>query len=223
MIEERIMTITIKCLPVGSFQSNCYILSVTGGADALVIDCGGEPEQVIEYLKAENLVPSILVCTHGHVDHIAGNTELKAAFPDMRIMIHRDDTEMLRRPIKNLSMFMGRMIKSPPADRELHDGDVIEFAGLKIKVLHTPGHTPGGICLFIPEGPETPKPILFSGDTLFQESVGRTDFPGASEKTLLTSIEEKLRPLPPNTIVHTGHGPSTTLEREFRSNPFIKR
>jgi len=217
------MSVEVKCLPIGLIETNCYVLWQATSRKAMIVDCGGDADQVVELVRQNDLTPELLVNTHGHADHIAGNEDLKKAFPDIELCIHEDDAVMLRRPLKNLSLLFGLRLKSPPPDRTLKDGDVLELAGIRMEVMHTPGHSPGGICLYLPRCEELDAPILFSGDTLFMGSVGRTDFPGSSMKALQNSIDAKLKGLPPETKVYPGHGPATVLEQEFAHNPFIQR
>jgi len=161
------------------------------------------------------------VNTHGHVDHIAGNTAVKARWPQIRLAIHADDAAKLTSPIRNLSLLMGMNVKSPPADVLLKEGDRIELGSgqTPLEVLATPGHTPGGISLVW--RPDEGPAAVFTGDALFCEGIGRTDFPGASERTLMKSIREKLLVLPDDTAVYPGHGPPTTIGRERCGNPFL--
>ena len=205
-------------LKLGALQTNCYVLA-SPGPEALVIDPGGDAERVIAHLEAKKLTPALLVVTHGHADHIMANAELRKRYPDMKIAIGRADAGALTNALKNGSLFIGAMVKSPKAARPLDDGDTIEVGSLKFKVLATPGHTPGGICLFTED--LDGKPALFSGDTLFAESVGRCDIPGGDWDKLIASIRAKLLTLPDETAVHPGHGKSTTVGYEKKHNPFV--
>ena len=156
-----------------------------------------------------------IVNTHGHMDHIEGNKDLQAA-TGAPILIHREDAGMLTSPAQNLSLFVGSDFVSPPPGRLLDEGDVIAWGRESLQVLHTPGHTPGSISL-------AGGGVVFSGDTLFARSVGRTDFPGGSMTKLLLSLREKLLDLPPETRVLPGHGPETTIGVEKNNNPFLRR
>lgn len=205
-------------LVVGGLESNCYVLA-DERPNALVIDPGGEASRIIGHLEAKGLVAALVVNTHGHADHIAANAELRKRYPDMKIAIGRDDAKALRSPVRNMSLFIARLVKSPPADRLLDDGDVVEFGPWRFRVLSTPGHTPGGICLFSED--LDGRPVLFSGDTLFSDSVGRTDIPGGNWKNLIRGIREKILVLPDETKVYPGHGESTTVGHERRFNPFV--
>ena len=155
-----------------------------------------------------------IINTHGHADHILGNVRVKQA-TNAPILIHKDDADMLPSAQKNLSAWIGAGVSCGEGDRLIKDGDKIVIGDFEFKVIHTPGHTPGGICL-LTEG------VLFSGDTLFAESVGRSDFPGGSHHKLITSIKEKLMVLDDDVKVLPGHGPGSTIGWERKMNPFIQ-
>jgi hydroxyacylglutathione hydrolase len=196
---------------VGDLMVNCYLL--WSGIEAGVIDPGGPAAELEQFLVQHSLQLKWILNTHGHADHIAGNGALHQRF-GAPILIHQADRVMLTSPTANLSLFIGESVVSPDANRVLHDGDQLTLGGECIKVIATPGHTPGGISLYTPG-------LLFAGDTLFQESIGRTDFPGGNHQTLITSIRERLFTLPAETIVLPGHGDSTSIGYEIKHNPFI--
>jgi glyoxylase-like metal-dependent hydrolase (beta-lactamase superfamily II) len=206
---------TVESMP---FAENTYIVWRPGRADALVIDPGFEPEPVLEKLRDEGLTVRLILNTHGHVDHIAGNAALKEAFPDAPLVIGAGDAPMLTDPMRNLSGLSGVAITSPPADRLVRDGDVLEAAGVRLEVLDIPGHSPGHVVYLVRE--ESP-PVVFGGDVLFRGSIGRTDFPGGDLGQLLGGIRAKLWPLPEDTVVYPGHGPATAVGHERRTNPFL--
>ena len=207
----------MDCLILGAFQTNCYVLRASATAtECLIIDPGLQADALIDFLDRHELKPVATVLTHGHADHMAGVTLLRSSFPDMTLHVHRLDAEMLVQPEHNLSAFAGELVTTGPADVLLEDGDIIEQAGVKLQVLHTPGHTPGGICLYAKD-----EGRVFTNDTLFAESIGRTDFPGGSMSQLMKSIKEKLLVLPDETEVCPGHGPTTTIGREKAHNPFL--
>jgi glyoxylase-like metal-dependent hydrolase (beta-lactamase superfamily II) len=208
----------IDCLILGAFETNCYVLRDSAEVtDSLIIDPGLEAEKLIDFLEARKLNPLAVILTHGHADHIAGVSLLRENFQEIKVYVHKHDAKMLTESNRNLSAFAGEPISAGPADVLLQDGDIIEQAGVKLQVLHTPGHTPGGICLYSDQ-----DGIVFTDDTLFAESIGRTDFPGGSMSQLLKSIERKLLTLPEQTKVYPGHGPVTTISHEKAHNPFLR-
>jgi glyoxylase-like metal-dependent hydrolase (beta-lactamase superfamily II) len=213
----------IESLVVGPLESNCYIITCPESQDVMIVDPGGDAPSILEALRRadRNASPRWLVNTHGHGDHIGANAELKKAFPNMRIAIHVDDAPALTSPAINLSPFVGLSVRSPGADVELKEGDTIDLGKERFAVIHTPGHTPGGICLYRAARQPGETPLLFSGDTLFAQSIGRGDLPGGDMDLLLRSIAEKLMPLPDSCIVYPGHGPTTTIGDERRLNPFL--
>jgi glyoxylase-like metal-dependent hydrolase (beta-lactamase superfamily II) len=205
-------------LVVGPLESNTYLVSEGEAADCLVVDAGGEAERVADEIASRGLRPRVLFLTHGHVDHSAAARELKERFPEMGVAILRQERDLLFRPSHNLSLFLGGAIEPPEPDSLLDEGDEVEAGGLRMRVIHVPGHTPGGACLC---GKVDGQGVLFAGDALFAGSIGRVDFPGGDERTLLSAIREKLLSLPDETVVWPGHGPGTTIGEERRSNPFL--
>lgn len=203
----------VTTLMVGQMEVNCYLVSCEKTKESIVIDPGDDAEKIMNKLKEDRLHVSYIINTHGHADHIGGNQELKH-LTGASLLIHKADAEMLIDAKQNLSVFIGDPILSDPADRILNDGDTIEVGSIKLTVLHTPGHTKGGICLLTDD-------TLFSGDTLFAESVGRCDFPGGSMPELIQSIHSKLMVLNDSVTVLPGHGPSTSIGKERQSNPFL--
>lgn len=208
----------IDHLTLGSYQTNCYILRKTKVAtECLIVDTGLQANQPVDFLRQNNLNPAAVVLTHGHADHIAGVGAVCKSWPDIKVYIHKRDAEMLTGQRPNLSEMTGQPFSTKPADFLIEEPDVIEQAGIKLQVLHTPGHTPGGICLYSKQ-----QGIVFVGDTLFAGSVGRTDLANGSMTQLIKSIKEKLCVLPDETIVYPGHGPSTTISQEKAHNPFLQ-
>ena len=204
----------IHALVVSPCATNCYLVSDSSTRDALIIDPGDDADAIVQAVHADDLVVRGIVNTHGHADHIAANGALKQEF-GCPIMIHELDAPYLTDADLNLSSFIGQSGPlSPPADRLLREGDVVMLGDRRFSVIHTPGHTPGGICLIVDD-------VLFSGDTLFARSIGRSDFPGGAHRTLIESIRTKLLVLPDDTTVYPGHGPSTTIAIERSSNPWL--
>jgi len=208
----------IDCVIVGEYQTNCYILRADSEAkQCLLIDAGLEPSGLIGFLEKELLNPVAIVLTHGHIDHTAAVSVLRSRYPQMKVYIHKLDADMLTGKRDNLSLLAGVEINTESADVLLEEGDIIEQAGIKLAVLHTPGHTPGGICLHSQQ-----DGAAFVGDTLFAGSVGRTDFAGGSMTELVGSIKKKLFSLPDETVIYPGHGSGSTIAEEKAHNPFVR-
>ncbi len=203
----------LEILTVGELATNCYILGDEGTQQGVVIDPGGDSEIIEAHLKKLKLKVEHIILTHGHIDHIGALSQLKKT-TGAAILIHSKDSAMLRDPSQNLSLFSGGRTVAPKADRLLEEGDIIQCGETKLEVLHTPGHTPGGISLL------TDK-MIFTGDALFCGSIGRTDFPGSSHQELISSIKSKLLNKDDDFVVHPGHGPSSTIGEERRNNPFL--
>ena len=203
----------VEWINTGAIGVNTYIAWTKGDALCVVIDPGGYPAQLGTRLEELGLTPECVVLTHGHFDHIGGVKSIKERF-NAKIMIHALDEEMLYSSEKNLSHFFGFNLVQPPADELLYDGAAVHAGDTELKVLHTPGHSPGGICLMSGN-------ILFTGDTLFRESIGRTDFPGADFQALQNSIHEKIMGLPEDTVIFPGHGDPSDIGHERRHNGFI--
>lgn len=199
------------------FMENTLIVRREGRPDCLVVDPGFQPDKILAHLERHHLEPALILLTHGHVDHIAGNARLKQVWPSLPIFIGAGDAPMLTDPVANLSGLGGVSITSPPADRLLSEGERVEAAGLELSVLEIPGHSPGHIVYVLHS--EQPA-IILGGDVLFRGSIGRCDFPGGDQDLLLSGIRTKLFVLPPDTIVYPGHGPATTIGHEQRTNPF---
>ena len=208
----------IDTFVLGDFETNCFCVRQSEEAgDCLIIDPGMGAEVLVQRLKEQNYTPVDILLTHGHADHIGGVEALRQHWPKVRVTIHKDDADMLSNPTENLSLMAGVMVQARPAEVLLNSEDTYyEASGLRFKVLHTPGHTPGGICLY-----DSDEDILFAGDTLFAGSVGRSDFPGGNHRVLIDMIRKKLLILPVATTVYTGHGPATTIGNEKESNPFL--
>jgi len=179
----------------------------------VVIDPGGNGQKVLKTIEVLGLTPIFIVNTHGHFDHTAANAYLKRA-TGAELLIHRADEPLILGQSRNAAFWGIEVEDSPPADRYIDEGDLIVIGDITLQVIHTPGHTPGGVSLFTDR-------MVFVGDTLFQGSIGRTDFPGGDYRQLISSIKEKLLPLGDDVIVYPGHGPQTTIGQERQTNPFL--
>ena len=214
----RGIPLILKMFTFGMYLTNCYVVGCEETKDAIVIDPGfdkdREAKEILSFIEQNGLHVKYIVNTHGHADHTAGNGIIKKA-TGASILIHEDDAIMLTTVAKTFSRVFGLRVTSPPADRTLRDGDVIQVGRVKLVVLHTPGHSRGGISLL-------GENFVFSGDTLFAGSIGRTDFPGASFEEIIHSIKTKLVTLPDHFKVYPGHGPVTTIGEEKKHNPFLQ-
>lgn len=199
---------------VGPVQTNCYFAGNTETKEALVIDPGANAQQLIRRLREEEWVPVAVLLTHGHFDHATGAEEVAGEF-GVPIYAYETEKETLESAELNASWMLGRSLVFH-ADVYVKDEQELDLAGFHIRVLHTPGHTVGGCCYYLPY-----EDVVFSGDTLFCESVGRTDFPKGSMSDIVRSIHEKLLVLPDQTIVYPGHNDATTIEHERMYNPYL--
>ncbi|MFO7989862.1 MAG: MBL fold metallo-hydrolase [Thermodesulfobacteriota bacterium] len=204
----------IKKLEVGPIMANCFILGCEDTREAVVIDPGDDPDRILMTLAKEKLTVKYLIDTHGHFDHVGANRRMKEV-TGAELAIHPDDVPMLAQLARSAASFGLSAENSPEPDLLLNEGDTVSFGNITLKVIHTPGHSRGGICLYTPGH-------LFAGDTLFAGSIGRTDLPGGDYDTLIASIKQKLLNLPDDTRVYTGHGPETTIANEKRMNPFLR-
>jgi hydroxyacylglutathione hydrolase len=210
------VTVIIKTLTVGSFAANCYIVASSETSQGMIIDPGADADTIMRTVQQAELSISIIVITHAHMDHVGALREVQQK-TSARFAVHEAEKGFVfSAPMRMLTSLGVSPVKSPPnPDRLLNDGDVIDIGDLHFKVLYTPGHSSGGICL-LGHG------VVFSGDTLFKLGIGRTDFPGMSHERLIKSISEKLMVLPDETVVYPGHGPPTTIGDERRGNPFLQ-
>ena len=211
------MNLQVRTLVSMPFEENTYVVWLDGRSDALVIDPGLEPDLILDCLTQHGLKPAAILNTHGHADHIGGNEALKRAFPEAPLLIGKGDAIMLIDAVANLSAVFGEPLTSPPADRNVAEGDVLELAGLTLEVLDIPGHSPGHVVFVWRDEPVR----VFGGDVLFRGSIGRFDFPGGNGRLLLDGIREKLFTLPGDTVVYPGHGPVTTIAHERKTNPYL--
>ena len=204
----------IEKLEVGPIMANCFILGCEETKEAVVIDPGDDADRILMALAKLELKVKYLINTHGHFDHVGANKRMKEVTQAI-LAIHPEDAHMLQELGQSAAMFGLSAENSPEPDQLLNDGDTVSFGKITLKVIHTPGHSRGGICLHT-EG------HLFAGDTLFAGSIGRTDLPGGNYDTLIASIKDKLLSLDGDTVVYTGHGPETSIAREKQSNPFLQ-
>jgi len=204
----------IHTLVVGRLQTNCYILE--SDSTALVIDPGDEPERILRFLNDIKVKPSRIVATHTHFDHVLGVDEIRATL-SIPFLIHRDDLPMLESMQSRVHQFMGLNVPPPPkVDQFLKDLESLTVGRDTVKILHTPGHSPGSISL-------AGRGYVLTGDALFNQSIGRTDLPGGDLDTLIHSINDRLFSLDDDTIVYPGHGPETSIGDEKIANPFVGR
>ncbi|NOZ26371.1 MAG: MBL fold metallo-hydrolase [Nitrospirae bacterium] len=205
------MGLEIRDLVVGPLEVNCYILHDSESKEAIVVDPGDEPERILDLLKPDGLEVTHIVCTHTHFDHVGAIPELKEA-TKARIVIHEKESEIYE-AARDMAAFWGYDVDPlPPPDVFVSEGDEIKTGNLMFRIMHTPGHSPGGICLY-------GNGVVVTGDTLFAGSVGRTDFPGGDPDLLKESFR-RLIALPEETVVLPGHGPRSTIGREKRENFF---
>ena len=203
----------LETINVGPMEVNCYILAPKEGDQAIIIDPGDQPAKINQVLAKFKLKPAFIINTHGHYDHIGADD--KFGIP---VYIHKDDSIFLKNARLNLSAFFSIAYNVESEIKILQDNEIIEFGNIQLKVLHIPGHTPGGIALHMVK--PTSK-IVFTGDTLFCQGIGRSDLEGGSEPLLIKSIKEKLLNLSDDTVIYPGHGPSSTIGEEKENNPFL--
>lgn len=204
----------VERIPAGIYAANCYLVYSENDKAAIIVDPGGDVDDLVNAIDKNNLDLKFIVLTHGHGDHIGAATALKDRYK-VDVLIHEDDAEMLESGEINLSTKMAMGSVELKADRILKEGETIVFGDLEAKVIHTPGHTKGGICLLIGNS-------LITGDTLFKGSIGRSDLYGGDFEALISSIKNKLLELPDETIVYPGHGGQSTIGYEKRTNHFLR-
>jgi len=205
--------VILRMLVVGPIQANCYVLGCERTKEAAVIDPGGDVDKILMTLAKDKLHCVYIINTHGHFDHTGDNKRLKEV-TGAKLVIHRADAPMILDQGSSGSMWGMEVEDSPPPDSYVEEGDVITFGDISLQVLHTPGHSPGGISLLSDK-------MVFVGDTLFAGSIGRTDLPGGDYEELIRNVKEKIFPLGDDVVIYPGHGPKTTVGREKRSNPFF--
>ncbi|AFQ42972.1 MBL fold metallo-hydrolase [Desulfosporosinus meridiei] len=199
---------------MGAMGANCYLFSCAESKNAVVIDPGADGKRIYRWILEKGLKVEYILLTHGHIDHIGAVDELRELLGNVKVGIHEGDAGMLTDGKKNLSSYFGPGLTLKKADLLLSDGQELMIGKEQLKVIATPGHSPGSVCFLCSDG-------LISGDTLFAGSIGRTDFPGGSMDQLLSGVKNKLLLLPENTRVFPGHGEETSIEEEKRDNPFL--
>ncbi|MEM1355339.1 MAG: MBL fold metallo-hydrolase [Planctomycetota bacterium] len=208
-------SLSIQTHTLGQWMTNCYVVS--SGGECWIVDAGFEPQPMLDAIEASGLTPTQVILTHGHLDHIAGLWTVRERYSDLPILIHRAEKDFLTDTILNLSAAVLEPVIAPEATRLLKGGEMLELNGLRFDVVHTPGHSPGGISLIEPA-----HKLALVGDTLFAGSVGRYDFPTSDGPQLFRSIREQLLTLDDRVRVLPGHGPETSIGRERQSNPFLR-
>lgn len=203
-----------QTLAVGQLATNCYLVMCQDTNEALLIDPAAEPQKILRAVRDAEARVRYIVNTHGHLDHVLANEQIREA-TGAELLIHAGDLDMLLRPDPVFAQWLDLVPRTSPPDRTVEDGALLSVGNLEFKVLHTPGHTPGGLSLYSPEG------VVFTGDALFHQGVGRTDLPGGNWRQLVESIRSKLFTLPDETVVYPGHGPTTTIGAEKTGNPFL--
>lgn len=210
----------LESAAVGPFFKNGYIVGCERTRHAIYIDPGDEVDQLLATIAALGLQVTHILLTHAHVDHVSGVAEAKRAL-GAPIFLHKDDLFIYQNAVRTGMMFGLTVEEPPPVDRYYEDDAIITFGDYQVRVAHTPGHCPGGVCLAISKNGDQAAPHLFVGDTLFAGSIGRTDLPGGDYDTLLKAITSVLFKYSDDAIVYSGHGPETTIGREKATNPFV--
>ncbi|MCP3906137.1 MAG: MBL fold metallo-hydrolase [Planctomycetes bacterium] len=209
----------IETFVLGDFQTNCFVVTVPGASDPAacwIVDCGFEPEQMFRHVEERDLRPAALLLTHTHADHIAGVEAARQRFAGLEVWVHEAERGFGPDPMLNLSALLGAPITCAEPEHHVNDGDVLTLSGTQWRVVHAPGHSPGGV-LFVHDA--SGQAIV--GDTLFAGSIGRIDFPTSSPEDMRRTIGDVVMALPDATTIHPGHGPATTIGRERATNPFV--
>jgi len=210
----------LESAAVGPFFKNGYVVGCERTKQAIYIDPGDEVEELLAFIAAAELNVAYILLTHAHVDHVSGVAEARRVL-NVPIYLHKDDQSLYDNAVRTGMMFGLTVEQPPPVDRYYEGDGPITFGDYEVRVVHTPGHCPGGVCLAVTKKGEDGPPDLFVGDTLFAGSIGRTDLPGGDYDTLLKAITEKLFAFPDDAVVYSGHGPETTIGHEKATNPFV--
>jgi glyoxylase-like metal-dependent hydrolase (beta-lactamase superfamily II) len=208
-----------KTFESASFGQNAYIVYFDASNDCVIVDAGFDVDKIMRYLKKNNLNPVAILVTHGHLDHIAGNGDIKQEWPECKIYVGMEDKVKLEDPHGNLSATFGVPVVTPAADQTLDHGDEILIAGIPISALHLPGHSRGHLVYRIAGDDGI---VMFVGDVIFMDSIGRHDFPDGNYSDLIEGIRDIILTQPVETVLYPGHGPKTTVGRELRYNPFLQ-
>lgn len=211
------MSVQVECFPLGPFATNCYVVYESGAPACWIVDASFSPGTMADFVRERGLQPALFILTHAHLDHIGGLDDLRAEFPGVPAIIHEAEKDFLEDSALNLSAGYGFPVSVRAAERTLKGGETLTLGASSWQVLHTPGHSPGGITLHC-----AAAGIALVGDTLFRESVGRFDFPTSREADLRQSIRDVLYRLPDHTRVFPGHGEETTIGHEKRENPYVR-
>lgn len=204
----------VRCVVVGDFQANCYLVAEHRGGKAVLIDPGAEEDKLRVLLEEEGVELALIIVSHGHIDHVGALDAMRQS-TGVRAVIHSADAAFLDDPELNLSALMNQPRRFAKPEVIVRDNDVISVGGMELRFIHTPGHTPGSISVLVDE-------CVFTGDCLFAGGIGRIDLPGGDWDTLISSVRDRLYPLPPAVKVYPGHGPETTIEKECRENPYVR-
>lgn len=207
---------TIRTFALGDYQTNCFVVTVEDSPECWIVDCGFEPQPMLDWIQSNRLKPIAMLMTHAHSDHMAGIDAALSRFGPLPIYAHEAEKQWYSQPMLNLSGLIGRPVTSTPPDRLLKGGETLQLHGTTWRVLHTPGHSPGGVCYVHDESLQA-----IVGDTLFAGSMGRVDFPTSNPADMQRSLNEVLMSLPDTMVIHPGHGPSTTIGTERATNPFL--
>jgi glyoxylase-like metal-dependent hydrolase (beta-lactamase superfamily II) len=213
--EPSVQEVMVRGIVVGAFQENCWVIGNRRTGEAVCVDPGDEPGEILAMAREMGVRIKLIANSHGHIDHVLGVAGIREA-TGARFLLHPGDADLVRTTSESAKRWMGAEIPNPPPpDQVLADGDDIDVDGLKLTVIHTPGHTPGSVCFYV-------NGVLFAGDTLFAGSIGRTDLPGGDYDQEMGSIVERLLALPDDTIVLPGHMDQTTVGQERQRNPYVR-